>query len=104
MDNQALTTLLEEKFNLSRATPAVRDLILVRLGDAILERTMLAVTEKLSEEEATRASKFLSEGKVENFIDLLSETHPELNDVVITITNEVIDEFAGVKPEEVMTE
>ncbi len=96
MDYQALNTLLEEKFNLSKATPGVRDMIIIRLGEAILERTMLAVTVMLSEEEASRASVFLSEGKVENFLDLLSEKHPELNDVVVSIANEVIDEFAGV--------
>lgn len=97
MGHQALHTLLEEKLSLSKATPEVKDMIIVRLGEAIVERTMLAVVEKLSEEEAKQASTFLSEGKVENFLNLLSETHPELDDMVISITNEVIDEFAGIE-------
>lgn len=95
MDYQIIIGIVEEKLNLTQAAPEMKDLILMRLGEAILERTMLAVTDTLSEEEAKQASTFLSEGKVENFLDLLSEKHPGLNDTVVTITNTVIDEFVN---------
>ncbi len=93
MDYQALTQAVEEKLNLSDVPQEEKEEIITELGEAIIERTMLAITESLTEDEAALATSQLTEGKVEDFLNMLSEKHPELNDIVVGITNEVMEEF-----------
>ena len=40
-------------------------------------------------------NELLEGGKLEEAMDLLSYKHPELDDMVATISKEVVDEFLG---------
>ncbi len=93
MDYKELTRTLEEKLDLTGISQEVRDTIIIHIGDSILERTMLAITASLSEDEAGLATTYLEEGDIEKFLQLINENHPELNDKVVSISQEVIAEF-----------
>ncbi len=93
MDYSILIHTLEEKLNLTDVSPEIKEKVFIHLGDSIIERTMLVIAESLSEEESKLASEQLESGDVEGFMNMLKQAHPELDATVITITNEIIDEF-----------
>ncbi len=99
MDYSELITVLEEKLDLKDVSQEVKENVFIHLGDSILERTMLAIVSSLTEEEAKVASEQLQNGDIEAFLDMIQNNHPELNTIVVTITNEVINEFLEISRE-----
>jgi hypothetical protein len=99
MDYTELITVLEEKLDLKDVSQEVKENVFIHLGDSILERTMLAIVSSLTEEEAKSASEQLQNGDIEAFLDMIQNNHPELNTIVVTITNEVINEFLEISRE-----
>ena len=93
MDFTTLTQTIESKLELSTFPQNVRDAIVVKLAENILERTHLAVAEVLTEDEAGEVTSMMKEGKIEGVMNLLSEKHPELDEKIIAISNDVIAEF-----------
>jgi hypothetical protein len=93
MDYRTLTKELEEQLHLESASPEAKEEALIHIGDTIIERTMLAIVENLTEDESEMASKHLKEGDIEGFLLMIDEKHPELHDKVVAITQEVINEF-----------
>lgn len=99
MNYQELLQSLEEKLDLTGISQEVKENIIIHIGDSILERTMLAITESLSEDEAGLATTYLQEGDIEKFLLLLSEKHPELHNKVVAISQNVIEEFVEASKE-----
>ncbi len=99
MNYTELITVLEEKLDLKDVPQEVKENVFIHLGDSILERTMLAIVSSLSEEEAKLASEQLHSGDIEAFLSMIQDNHPELNTIVVTITNEVISEFVELSKE-----
>lgn len=99
MNYQELAQELEEKLDLKDVSQEVKEDVITHIGDSILERTMLAIAEALTEDEATLAKKHLEEGNIELFLNLLSEKHPELDGTVVQISQDVIAEFVEASKE-----
>ncbi len=99
MNYQELALALEEKLDLKDVSQEVKEDVIIHIGDTIIERTMLAIAETLNEEEAALMTKYLGEGNIELFLNLLSEKHPELDDTVVKISQDVIAEFVEASKE-----
>lgn len=95
MDYSTLTQTLEKRLNLTGVSQEMKEEVFIHVGDTIIERTMLIIAETLSEEEARLAGKQLEEGDIEAFLLMLNHNHPELEQVIVTTTNEVIEELAA---------
>lgn len=93
MDYQTLIKTLEEQLNLGDASEEAKEEALIHIGDTIIERTMLTLVESLTEDEAETATQHLKGGDIEAFLLMINTQHPELNEKVVQITNEVISEF-----------
>lgn len=93
MNYQTLTQNLEAKLSIADLPKKTKDEILLKLGQAILERTNLTIIESLSEEEAKNVTLLLEDGKLEEVMNFLSEKHPELDEKIVAISNDVVREF-----------
>lgn len=93
MDYTALIQTLEEKLDLKNVSKELKEDVLIHIGDTIIERTMLVIASSLSEEEAAQAMKQLKEGDIEAFMNMLKKNHPELDETVVSMSNEVVNEF-----------
>lgn len=86
---------LEDMLQISELPEDARAEIITTLGENILTRTNLAIASMLTEEEARGVNELLATGKLEEVMNLLSDKHPELDDTVVAISNEVVNEFLG---------
>jgi hypothetical protein len=93
MDFTTLTQNIEEKLDLSTYPEEVKSSIIIKLAENILERSNLAIAEALTENEAEEIASLIKHGKIEVAMNLLSEKHPELDEKIIVISNEIIAEF-----------
>jgi hypothetical protein len=94
MDYSQLTQALEEKLGIIDLSQEMKEEILMHIGDTIIERSMLLIAESLSEDESKHAAALLQAGDVGRFYDFLHINHPELDALIVDVSNEVIDEFA----------
>ena len=69
--------------------------IITTLSENILTRTNLAIASMLDEDEARIINELLEQGMLEEVMDFLGDKHPELDETVIAISNEVVAEFLG---------
>ena len=86
---------LEDMLQISDFPDEAKEEIVTTLSENILTRTNLAIASVLDETEASMMNELLEGGKLEEAMDLLSSKHPELDDMVVTISKEVVDEFLG---------
>lgn len=93
MNFTTLTQTIEEKLELTTYPQNVRDAIVVKLAENILERSHLAIAEALTEDEAGIVTAMMKNGKIEDVVNFLSEKYPELDEKIVTLSNEVIAEF-----------
>jgi signal recognition particle GTPase len=84
---------LEDMLQISDFPDEAKEEIVTTLSQNILTRTNLAIASVLSEEEAKMMNDFLEKGMLEESMNLLSEKHPELDDIVVSVSKEVVDEF-----------
>jgi hypothetical protein len=84
---------LEDMLQITELPEEAKEEIITTLSQNILTRTNLAIASLLSEDEATTMNKLLESGELEGAMSLLSEKHPELDNVVTTVSKEVVDEF-----------
>lgn len=93
MDFTTLTQTIEDRLELSAFPQNVKDAIVVKLAENILERTHLTIAETLTEDEAGDVTAMMKNGKIENVVNFLSEKHPELDEKIVQVSNDVIAEF-----------
>ncbi len=86
---------LEDMLQISVLPDAEKEEIITTLSQNILTRTNLAIASILSEDEAKEMNELLEKGILEDAMNLLSEKHPELDDIVVSVSKEVVDEFLG---------
>ncbi len=86
---------LEDMLQIADFPDEAKEEIVTTLSNNILIRTNLAIASLLSEEEAQEMNELLEGGRLEETMNLLSEKHPELDDMVIAISKEVVGEFLG---------
>ncbi len=84
---------LEELLQISEFSDEAKEEIVTTLSQNILTRTNLAIASILTEEEAKEVNELLQAGELEGAMNLLGEKHPELDDTVVAISNEVVNEF-----------
>ncbi len=92
------TTFIEgltDKLQISLLPEEEQAEIITTLSENILTRTNLAIASMLDEDEARIINEFLEQGMLEEVMDFLGEKHPELDETVIAISNEVVAEFLG---------
>lgn len=93
MDFTTLTQTIESKLGLSTFPQNVKDAIVVKLAENILERSHLTIAETLTEDEAGEVTAMMEGGKIEAAMNFLSEKHPEIDEKIIAISNDVVAEF-----------
>lgn len=93
MNYLTFTQELEQKLGLTELPEEAKEMIFQKLGENILERTLLTIVGTLSEEEAGEVNAMFKEGRVEEVMNLLSEKHPELDEKIAIISNDVVREF-----------
>ncbi len=93
MDFATLTQTIEDRLELSAFPQNVKDAIVVKLAENILERTHLTIAEALTEDEAGEVTAMMKDGEIEEVMNLLSEKHPELDEKIVQVSNDVIAEF-----------
>lgn len=86
---------LEDMLQISELPDEAKEEIVTTLSHNILSRTNIVIASTLNEEEAKVLNELLETGKIEEAMNLLGETHPELDDMVVAISKEVVDEFLG---------
>lgn len=92
------TTFIEgltDKLQISLLPEEEQAEIITTLSENILTRTNIAIASMLHEDEARIVNEFLEQGQLEEVMDFLGEKHPELDEKVIAISNEVVAEFLG---------
>lgn len=70
-----------------------QDVIITRLGNAILERANIAIATTLTEEEASHLLTLQETADIPTIFTYIDEKHPELDDIITRTSKEVIDEF-----------
>jgi hypothetical protein len=93
MNKEAVVGGLKKRLMLVGLPTEIQEEVIARLGKAVIERTMLLITESLSEEEAKEVTHLQDEGKLEDVVQFISLKHPELDEEIVTITHHVVDEF-----------
>ena len=93
MNYQTLVQELEQNLGLTELSQEAKETVFQKLGETIVERILLSITATLTEEESREATSLLKEGDLERTILFLTEKHPELDAVAISICNEVTEEF-----------
>ena len=92
------TTFIEgltDKLQISLLPDEEQAEIIATLSENILTRTNIAIASMLDEDEARIVNEFLKQGMLEEVMDFLGEKHPELDETVLAISNEVVAEFLG---------
>ena len=84
---------LEDTLQISNFPNKDKEEIVTTLSQNIIIRTNLIIASSLSEEEASIMNELLEGGKLEEAINLLSEKHSELDELVARTSKEVVDEF-----------
>lgn len=84
---------LETKLSIADLPQKNKDEILLKLGQAVLERANLTIAGSLSEDEANNMVVLLQNGKLEEVVTFLSEKHPEIDEKIVAISNDVVREF-----------
>lgn len=70
-----------------------KEKVALSLAENILKRTMIEIVRVLTEEEAVTFNQLAEGGKIEEALEFLSKTHPEIDEVVKKTGEEVLEEF-----------
>ena len=84
---------LERTLGLSGLSAEAKEEIFQRLGENIIERTLLTIAHSLTENEAKEMATLFKNGNLESAIQYLSEKHPELNDTISLVCRDVANDF-----------
>lgn len=93
MNYHTLTTELEHNLGLSKLSETEKELIFQKLGDTIIERILLTIATTLTEDEAGETVALFKRGNLKEVINVITEKHPELNDTLILVCNDVARDF-----------
>ena len=70
-----------------------KEKVALSLAENILKRTMIEIVRVLTDEEAVTFNQLAEEGKTEEALALLSNSHPEIDEVMKKIAEGVLEEF-----------
>ena len=85
---------IEKLLDIQDLPQETKEKIALSLAENILKRTMIEVVRVLTEEEAVTFNKLSEEGDVEQALGLLSQTHPEIEDIIKKTAEAVLEEFS----------
>jgi methylphosphotriester-DNA--protein-cysteine methyltransferase len=93
---QHLVTIqeIEKLLEIHDLPQETKEHVALSLAENILKRTMIEIVRILSEEEAVTFNQLAEEGKIEEALALLSTTHPEIDEVVKKVGEDVLEEFS----------
>lgn len=95
MNTETILKGLEQHLAIASLPEEMRRETVARLGAIILERTILHIVERLSEENAERVLAMQEEGALENVLTYLNTHYPTLEEEAAKIAQEVIAEFSA---------
>lgn len=72
-----------------------KESVALSLAENILKRTLIEMIGIMSEEEAVTFDALTKEGKTDEAMSFVSSAHPEINDIVKRVGEEVIEEFTS---------
>ncbi len=93
MNQDYIIKEVEKRILIENLPEEARNEVVIRLGEAIIERTILTLVTSLTEDEARTVIELQENGSLEELFSYISEKHPEVEGKVLTITDDVITEF-----------
>lgn len=93
MNYSYITKEVEKRLLINNLPQEVKEHVVAGLTENIFKRTLIAIAETLTDEEAATFSEKMELGEIEYVLSTITEKHPEFNAIIKRIIEEVLGEF-----------
>jgi hypothetical protein len=93
MNHQSIIADIEKELLLEHVSQETKEFIIETLARNIMTRSVVAILETLTDDEATLFESKLNEGNIEEAITFAIEKHQNLEEILKKTEEEVIEEY-----------